>query len=433
MRDPRDRLPFSVWWLVVAGALAMAVAGFYQFLWSSIREPLGTRVGAGEAGVGTLFTVFIVCQTASQFPLGWVRDRHGPRGPLLAGGLTLAAGFWLTAVAASLPLAALGAGLAGVGAGGIYTVAINTPVKWLERRRGLATGVISMAYSAGSFLVIPAVRGGVRTDFEATVFALAAASGVAVLVTVPVLRDPNREETAGDGAPSSDQSGAPGTGDPVDVDPEPGDRDRPAGSGRAGTAERAYTPRETVRTWQFWLLYGVFSVGNVVSLMVIGKAVSFAQHLGLSAAVATGSATLIALGDAAGIVAGGALSDRLGRARTVGASLVCFGVALALAVAAGQVGLEVAFVVLIATAIFFRSPMFSVFPPLVGEYYGRPHSSTNYALLYSGKLWGGIGAGVVASLLVAAVGWNATFLGGAVLAVVAGASTFLLRPVGSTA
>jgi OFA family oxalate/formate antiporter-like MFS transporter len=418
MPGPRDRLPFSVWWLVAAGALAMAVAGFYQFLWSSIRDPLGARLGAAEAGIGTLFTVFIVCQTVSQFPFGWVRDRHGPRWPLLAGGVTLAAGFGLTAVAASLPVAVLAAALAGVGAGGAYTVAINTPVKWLDRRRGLATGAISMAYSAGSFLVIPAVRRGVRTDFDATLLALAAAAGVAVLVTVPVLRDPDRGGEAG-GA-ESPPDGTDGTDDPEGTDTEK-------------SGERAYTPRETVRTWQFWLLYGVFSVANVVSLMVIGKAVSFAQHLGLSAAVATASATLIALGDAAGIVAGGALSDRLGRARTVGASLVCFGLALALAVGAGTLGVDVAFVGLVAAAIFFRSPMFSVFPPLVGEYYGRRHSSTNYALLYSGKLWGGVGAGVVASLLVATVGWNATFLGGAVVAVLAGASTFFLRPVSATA
>jgi OFA family oxalate/formate antiporter-like MFS transporter len=421
MSDPRDQLPFSVWWLVGAGAVAMAVAGLYQFLWSSLRDPLSARLGASEAATGTVFTFFILFQTVSQFPFGWVRDRDGPRRPLLAGAAFLAAGFGLTAVASSVPVSVLAAAVVGTGAGAAYTVAINTSVKWLDERRGLATGVISMAYSAGSFLAIPFVRKGLRTDFGATLLVLAAVSGVAVLATVPVLRDPGGTTLSTDGG---DRSNNPsGT---VEAD-RPGEPPDPARTDNAD--ERDYTWRETVRTWQFWLLYGVFSVANIVSLMVIGKAVSFAQHLGLSAAVATGSATFIALGDAAGIIAGGALSDRFGRKHTVGLSLVCFGFSVALAVAAGTSGFGAAFVALIAASIFFRSPMFSVFPPLVGEYYGRTHSSTNYALLYSGKLWGGVGAGVVASLLVATVGWNATFLGGAVLAVLAGIATLFLRPV----
>ena len=63
-----DRLPFSRWWLVVAGALSLGVAGLYQFAWSSIRGPLGVQVGASETALGTVFTVFVVFQTATQFP-----------------------------------------------------------------------------------------------------------------------------------------------------------------------------------------------------------------------------------------------------------------------------------------------------------------------------------------------------------------------------
>ncbi|MFB6233607.1 MAG: MFS transporter [Haloarculaceae archaeon] len=415
MSDPRDRLSFSVWWLVVAGAVVMAVAGSYQFLWSSIRDPLGAHLGVSETALGTVFTAVIVSHTAAQLPFGWVRDHYGPRWPLLAGGLCLGTGFAVAALTTDLALVILGFCIGGVGSGAGYTVAVNTPVKWLDSRRGLATGVISMAYSAGSFLAIPLVRRGVRGQFRATMLGLAVVAAVGVLVTVPVLRDP------GDGTRSVADGGADTTPGPPAEDP---------GNARAGTGdERAYTWRETLRTWQFWVLYGAFTLANAVSLLVVGKAVSYAGHLGLSAAVATGGATLIALGDAIGIIAGGAVSDRLGRERTVGLSLICFGLAVALAVGAGSRGFDAGFVALLALAILFRSPMFSVLPPLMGEYYGRSHASTNYALLYSGKVWGGVGAGVLASLLVTTVGWNLTFLGGGVLAVVAGVATLFVRPV----
>lgn len=100
-----------------------------------------------------------------------------------------------------------------------------------------------------------------------------------------------------------------------------------------------------------------------------------------------------------------------------------------LVVAAANAGLGLAFVALLGAAVFLRSPMFSAFPPLVGEYYGLEHSSTNFALLYTGKLWGGVGGGVVASALVASAGWTPTVLGGAALVSLAGLLTLLLRPV----
>jgi len=86
MSDPRDQLPFSVWWLVGAGAVAMAVAGLYQFLWSSLRDPLSARLGASEAATGTVFTFFILFQTVSQFPFGWVREDHLENAPGLRQG-----------------------------------------------------------------------------------------------------------------------------------------------------------------------------------------------------------------------------------------------------------------------------------------------------------------------------------------------------------
>ncbi|MFC6737636.1 MFS transporter, partial [Halolamina salina] len=94
----RTDLRFSGWELVVAAALAMGAAGIYQFGWSSIRLPLGSRLGAPESALGTVFTLFVVFQTLGQFPAGWVRDRYGPRPPLVAGAICLTGGLAALAV-----------------------------------------------------------------------------------------------------------------------------------------------------------------------------------------------------------------------------------------------------------------------------------------------------------------------------------------------
>jgi OFA family oxalate/formate antiporter-like MFS transporter len=401
VRVPDVRVPR--WGLVAIVTVAMGVAGTYQFGWSSIRVPLGARLAASETALGTVFTLFVVFQTVSQFPAGWVRDRWGPRIPTAVGGFLLAASYAGLSWAPTITYASLFYGLGGVGVGAVYTVAINTPVKWFDERRGLATGVVGFAYAGLSFAVIPFAQGELAVAFERTMLGLAVLVGVLTLAGVPFLRDP-------DGVGAGDEQAATDDGD------------------SSAATGQGYTWRETIRTWQFWLLYGVFVLVNGAGLMVIGKVVAFAEAMQLPAAAA-GAASLVALGDGAGVIAGGSAADRFGHERTMTASLVVCGGCLAGATLVAAEGFPAAFVGLIAAASFFRSPAFAVFPSLVGDYYGTGHSSENYAALYSAKLWGGVIGGTVTSALIVDFGWQATFLSGAVLLVAAGIGIAFLRPV----
>nr|WP_246403738.1 MFS transporter [Halobellus ruber] len=390
--------------MVAVAAVGVGMAGTYQFVWSSIRVPVSARTGASETALGTVFTLFVIFQASAQFPAGWVRDRVGPRLPLAGGSLLLVVGYVGTAWAESVTGASLCYALGGVGAGTVYAVAINTPAKWFDERRGLATGLVGFAYAGVSFLLIPLVRGRITSDFAGTMLGLAALVAVAMLVGIPFFRDPDTSSPA-DGA----EQGGDGS------------------SARDGEAE--YTWREAVRTWQFWLLYGIFVIVNGVGLMIVGKAVAFAEATGLPTTAATAAASLVALGDSAGVIVGGVVSDRVGRVPTIALSLVACGACLAGASFVAVGGVAAGYVGLIAAASFFRSPVFSVIPSLVGDYYGTSHNSETYALLYSSKLWGGVVGGTVTSGLVVLLGWQPTFLLGAGLLLVAAAATGLLRPV----
>jgi len=413
MSETRSDPRISPWWFVAVAALVMGTIGTYQFVWSSIRVPLGDRLAAPETALGTVFTVFLVFQAVSQFPAGWVRDRYGPRIPLLVGAPLLAVGYAWTARAGSLETVYLAYALGGIGSGVVYTVAVNTAVKWFTDRRGLATGVVTTAYSGVSFLLIPAVRSGVSSSFTRTLTAMGVGAAVVSLVAAVVLSDPPRV---------TDETVERGEGDETASD-------RPdADSGTKSGAGENYEWRETVRTWQFWLLYAVFVVVNGAGLMLIGKVVSYAEHLALPAAVATAGASVVAGADALGITLISAVSDRLGRERTVAASLVLAGVALATTVWVGAAAFAWPFVALAGAAALFRSPPFAIFPSLVGDYYGEANSSQNYALLYSAKIPGSIFGGTVASGLVVTIGWSESFLVAAVAMVLAGVAMAFLRP-----
>jgi OFA family oxalate/formate antiporter-like MFS transporter len=414
----KEELGFSPWWLVLVAAAVTGVGGTYQFGWSSIRLPLEARLGTSEAAIGTVFTLFVVFQTIVQFPAGWVRDRWGPKLPMLASAVLLAGGYAGTALSDSIWGVYLFYSLGGMGVGIVYSVAANTPVKWIDERRGLATGIALVAYSGLSFVLIPFLRQFIVTNFVGTLLGLGALAGLVALVAVPILRDPV-EVTVRDTDGGTDATGADDTS--------------AAESDAANTdAEDGYTWRETVRTWQFWLLYGIFVIVNGVTLMLIGKVIAFAANAGISAGAATVAASLVALGDAFGVVIVGGLSDRFGRERTVGVALTLCGIALGGLVTVAEAGLTPAFVAFAAAAAFLRAPPYSIFPSLVGEYYGQAHSSANYAVLYSAKLWGGVAGGTVASGLVVSIGWDATFLLGGVLILAAGLATFFLRPIPSS-
>lgn len=384
----QDQLRSSRWVFVAVVAAAVGAAGTYQYAWPVISGQLRLQAGISLTAVGTIFSVMIVAQTITAFPGGWIRDRWGPRIPLFVSSVLLLAGFSGAALQPTLPALYLWFALGGAGVGIVYDIAVNTPSRWFTKRRGMATGAVSMAFSGTSFVLIPFIHRSVDSAFVLTLVVLAAATGGTSLLAAVVLRDPDNSE--------SEQTQA---------------------SERKGGTNSAVTWRSMVRTRRFWFLYIVFVIVNGVGLMLIEKVVAYANQLGLSPVAATAAASLVALGQGTGVLALGSVSDRLGRERTLVISLVLCGAALAAAVVAGQFALDWVFVIFMGITMFFRSPSFAIMPSLIGEYYGEAYSSENYAVLLTAKLWGGIFGGTVTSVLVLDFGWSATFLIGAGLAI----------------
>jgi OFA family oxalate/formate antiporter-like MFS transporter len=182
-----------------------------------------------------------------------------------------------------------------------------------------------------------------------------------------------------------------------------------------------------LRTWQFWLMYAMFVGVSGAGLMLTAKVVSFGDQVGVGAFITTLSATLLPLSGGVGRLVLGDLSDRVDREKAMAVAFVLCGVGLYALVGLGAAGLGLGFVAAVVVATFFWSPQYTLFPSLVGDYYGQRHSSSNYALLYSGKMWGGLFGGAVASWLVTVTGWSTAFLIGGTLAVLSGIGALALR------
>ncbi|MCO8246002.1 MULTISPECIES: OFA family MFS transporter [unclassified Haladaptatus] len=399
----KDVLGFSRWWQVAAAVVMMGLVSPYQYVWSSLRSPIANRLAIDPAALGAVFTLFVIFQAGSQFPVGWWRDRHGPRALTLLAGILAGGGYLALSRATSVWQLYLFYSLGAIGVGIVYTVAVNTALKWFPDRRGLTTGLGTMAFAAGSALVVPYVRtNATASSYPGVLWNMGLLIGIGILVGAVVLRDPPKgwlEATADGGDEATEMVSGP-----------------------------QYTWREMAGTWQFWVMYVMFVCASGAGLMLTAKVVSFAEHFGLAAMIATVSAIVLPLSGGAGRLIVGDASDRIDRERAMAVSFFLCGVGLFAVVWFANVNSDIGFVLAVIVATFFWSPQYTLFPSVVGDYYGREHSSANYALLYSGKMWGGVFGGAVTGFLVTAMGWTVAFLIGGVLAIVAALGALLLRP-----
>ena len=426
-------LGYSRWWQIVAAAVMMALVSPYQYVWSSLEGPLAIELDASLSALGFVFTAYVVIMALVQFPAGWWRDRYGPRAVTLAAGVLAGGGYVGLAFATELWHVYAVYSVGAVGVGMVYTVAVNTAVKWFPDKRGLTTGIGTMAFAAGSAAFVPFIRYMIAGDAITTGLAsMGVLIGVGILVGTVVLTDPPHGWERNGGSDDVDgETGDAETGDP-DTAADGGDTERtddrdPGDDGERPAGRRQYAWREMVRTWQFWVMYFMFFAVAAAGLMITARTVLYAEESGLTAGTATLAATILPIGSAGGRLIVGALSDRFDRERITAVSFLLCGLATIAIVLVAGLESAAGYVAFVAIAVFFWSSQFSLFPSLVADYYGSKHSSTNYSIVYSGKMWGGVFGGGVVGWLIGVIGWDATFLFGGGLAVAAGVAGFLLR------
>jgi OFA family oxalate/formate antiporter-like MFS transporter len=110
------------------------------------------------------------------------------------------------------------------------------------------------------------------------------------------------------------------------------------------------------------------------------------------------------------------------------ASYSLCGLLLLASVAAGNAGIEGLFIATAILSIFFWASLFSLFPILIGAYYGNASAGGNYGILYAiAKGSGGVYGGIVTTLLISHHGFSFGMEAAATLAIIAGLLIVPLR------
>jgi OFA family oxalate/formate antiporter-like MFS transporter len=390
------------WFQLVASVVAMIMIANLQYAWTLFVKPMQQATGWKLSDIQWAFTLFILFQTWVQPAQGFLIDRLGPRLFITAAGVMCGVGWAGLGLVTTVPMLYTLYVIAGIGAALVYGGCIGSALKWFTTDRGLATGIIAAGFGGGTALFIPFIAWMIQHQGYKTAFLTTGIfQGVVILVVAQFLCHPPRAASPATAAASA------------------------RGSMRLG--QHDYTTAEMLRTPQFYALYAMFVMMATGGLLVTANAGPIAAAWGIPAAALAAATSFNALANGGSRIFWGWVSDRIGRELAMGIGFALQAVCLVLVLTVGRQSGTLFTITLILT-FFTWGEIFSLFPSLVGDYFGTRWSTANYGVLYSAKGVAAIIGGGVAALLYERFGtWTACFYGSAALALTASVLAFGLR------
>ncbi|MFC3749361.1 OFA family MFS transporter [Paenibacillus sp. GCM10012306] len=402
-------------WLIVLGTVIMQMGLGTIYTWSLFNAQLVSKFGWELSSVAITFSITSFALAFATLFAGKLQDRFGLRRLTGTAGIVLGLGLMLSSQASSLPMFYLLAGLiVGYADGTAYITSLSNLIKWFPKNKGLISGVSVGAYGTGS-LVFKYINGslidsvGVSNAFlywgmmvmVMVVIGSLLVREAAAPVAVPVAKQPSSG-----GAPARTRTGATATASGI------------------STAAKDYTVKEMLRTKEAYLLFIVFFTACMSGLYLIGIVKDIGVKLaGLDVQTAANAVAMIAIFNTSGRLILGALSDKMSRLKLVGASLVVTAVAmLTLSLADLSFGL---FFACVAAIAFCFGGNITVFPAIVGDFFGLKNHSKNYGIVYQGFGIGALSGSFIAALL---GGFKPTFIVIGLLCLLASIIAISLKP-----
>jgi MFS family permease len=373
-------------WIVTFAGTAINLALGILYTWSIFKGAIKDSIVRGGEGafrwdLASINDPYAVCCLVFAFAMivaGRVQDKIGPRVTALVGALLVGAGFVWISQTTSYWAWVLGFGvLAGAGIGFGYSAATPPALKWFPpARTGLIAGLVVSGFGLASVYIAPLATVLLRKyGLQQSMMFF----GLGFLFVVSWLAMLLKNPPKGYGFAA--------------VPAAAGAKPKPAAAD--------HRPSEILRTPTFYLLWTLFFIGSGAGLMVIGSVAGMAKKsLGEMAFLAV---AIMAVGNAAGRIVAGLLSDRIGRARTLFVMLSLQALMMFAAIpVVSSGGSSPVLLVLLATFIGFNyGTNLALFPSLAKDFWGLKNFGTNYGVLFSAWGIGGFVMGRVSEMLVA--------------------------------
>ncbi|TAM95322.1 MAG: MFS transporter [Rhizobiaceae bacterium] len=398
-KTDKEILGYSRYVVAVAAFFAMFVISPFEYTWSSMSGKIGSIYGWSHEQVAMMFTLFIICQSIGMLPGGILRDRFGPRWTTAIAGVFSGLGIFSIAMGPSYGFVIVLWCVGSFFTGFIYNNAVTTGNKWFCDHRGVMTGLIAGAFSWGSLPFIFSIRSiphsASNSTFFNVIYVMAAVIAGVSIVAALFMKDPPKGWAPKGWVPKTTANVRP--------------------------TDHEYTVSQSLMTWQMWVLIASFILISGAGLAGMSKIVAYSNSFGFTATAATAAAGGISIANGFGKFILGSASERWGRENTMVLSYVLCGLLLLATVVAGNVGSEPLFVVAAILGIFFWASLFSLFPIIIGHYYGNSGAGGNYGVLYAiAKGTGGLYGGIISAVLIHHHGFSYGMTVAGIMAIIAG-------------
>jgi MFS transporter, OFA family, oxalate/formate antiporter len=352
------------WGQLIFGIICMVMIANLQYGWTLFVNPIDQKYHWGRAAIQVAFTIFVATETWLVPLEGYLIDKFGPRLMVCGSGVLVAIAWVINSVADSLGLLYLAAAIGGIGAGVIYGASVGNALKWFPDRRGLAAGLTAAGFGAGSALTVIPIANMISTSgYQSAFLWFGLVQGIVVVIFSLFLRAPAPGEVPVPATPAVQQS------------------------------RRDFSPGEALKTPIFYVMYLMFVFVGVGGLMATAQLAPIAKDFKVDGVpVSILGLTLPALTFALSIdrVLNGIcrpffgwVSDQIGRENTMFIAFFLEGIGIyALLQFAHD---PLLFVILSGLVFFAWGEIYSLFPAMCTDLYGRKFATTNYGLLYTAK------------------------------------------------
>ena len=376
-------------YVLIAGMVIQFCAGII-YGWSVFRGPVAAHLNwdAGEASLTSsiMLAMFVVGIIFG----GWAQDKLGPKKVSLAGSVLIGAGITLTALITSatpwLIYVTYGC-IGGIGVGTVYMATVAAVQKWFPDRRGFASGMIVCAFGFSLVLLAPLAKSmlaglGVPNTFLIIGLSFLIICGLCSFV----INNPPEEYV-------------PKGYTPV----------------QAATTIRQYSPREILKTKQFYLLLGALFFMLPAYFILNPVFLSLGADRGLSEGLAVLGVSLTGISSAVGRLVVAWVSDRIGRKEAmISIAAITLVASLAMTMAEGAL-----FLICIVLIAFGLGGGASIFSTMTAESFGTKHGGLNYGLVMIGFGASALVSQNVAKALTAGGSYTSSFVLAAATCVIA--------------
>jgi OFA family oxalate/formate antiporter-like MFS transporter len=357
------------WLIIISAFIIMMVISIYQYSWFLFAYTIENKFAWNPAAIGMTFTVFAYAATFVQPFSGFIADSYGPRKMALAASFLVGIGFILCAFVSTPQALYLYYGLGGLGVGVLYGIATACAVKWFPDRRGFAAGLVVFGFGAGTAIFNFFIQALLDSRGLGSTFLWVGSGMLIILVPLSLLlRYPAQKWSPP--SKSEDKKSKPA------VD---------------------YKPAEMLKTYQWFLIYFSFAATVSIVLMFGAQMKMLAREFNIPASYFNWVLVLFPLANGLSRIFAGAVSDKIGREKTMMLFYSVLGLSIFAFVLLAHI--PVLFVIIVFTASLLGGAPFALYPATIGDYYGARYATTNYGITYTAKAWAGLISGWLSGYL----------------------------------